>query len=161
MRPVINSKKHYVQTTLASITGQGVVNITLINTIEGAPTVPSHVGEGSIVKAVFVELWVLNSAANIASFTVAIYKNPGGSNVCDNTEMANLHDYKNKKNILFTSQGIMPRNSTFPMGVIRTWIKVPKSKQRFGLGDTLLITIRNNTTDDLNFCGITTYKEYS
>ncbi len=77
-------------------------------------------------------------------------------------DAAAIGDYDNKKNILYVTQGLAPANSTFQLNLVKGWFKIPKSKQRFGLGDKLQFFIRNNNaTDDQNFCGFATYKEYT
>ncbi len=78
-------------------------------------------------------------------------------------QMAALHDYDNKKNILFTSQALSPIDESMMIPVMRGWYKIPKGKQRMGLGDQLKISIRNNnaTAIDVNFCGLVIYKEYT
>jgi len=44
---------------------------------------------------------------------------------------------------------------------MRGWYKIPKTKQRFGLGDRLVLQIASQGTDALDFCGFATYKEYT
>jgi len=161
LRPVIQTRKHIVQIALASITGVGSTTITLSQAIEGAHATSIQVSEGSQVRAVYVELWLAQSAANIGSFTGILFKNPGGSNAPSDANMAALHDWDNKKNILYTTQGITPNNTTLPMNFAKGWLKIPKGKQRQGLDDKIQISLRNNTTDDLNFCGFALYKELS
>ncbi len=163
MRAVIQSRKHIFQIALSSIIGVGIDSQSLAVAVEGAHTSSSSIAEGAIVKAVYVELWLLNSAANLGSFTMILYKNPGGSNTATSADMAALHDWDNKKNILYTTQGITPSGGAagFPMMAYKNWIKIPKGKQRFGLNDKLILAMRNNTTDDLNFCGVAIFKEYT
>ncbi len=78
-------------------------------------------------------------------------------------QMAALHDYDNKKNILFTAQGLLTPNDGGQVPVLRSWYKIPKGKQRFGLADELVLSIRNNnaTAIDINLCGVIIYKEYT
>jgi len=149
-----------VQVALASQVGIGSTAILLSEAIEGARSAPTDIAEGAIVKAVYIELWLLNSAANLGSFTGIFYKNPGGANGPTSADLAALHDWDNKKNIFHTTQGITPPSGQFPMPFAKGWIKIPKGKQRQGLGDKLQITLRNNTSDDLNFCGVILFKEY-
>ncbi len=161
MRPIIQSRKHIVQIPLSTVLSTAANSENLVHSIEGSHATSIDVSEGATVKAVWVELWLLNSAAALGSFTVIVVKNPGGANSPTTADMAALHDWDNKKNIFYTSQGITPRNTTFPMNVLKQWIKIPKGKQRFGLNDRLTVAIRNNVTDDLNYCGSAIYKEYT
>ncbi len=161
VKPTINSRKHIVQQALASITGVNISTNAAIEAIEGARSTPTEVAEGAEVKAFWLEMWCQNSAPAIGSFTFIVYKNPGGSNNPASADLAALHDWDNKKNILYTTQGLLPGNEEQILNIYKGWIKIPKGKQRFGLGDKLQYTFRNNTTDDLNFCGVIIYKEYT
>ncbi len=162
MRPIIQSKKHINQISQATV-GQGLaVSTTFIQALEGAPSTPSHVAEGAIVKACYVEFWVSqDSASVVGSYTVVLFKDPGNNAGMTTANMAALHDYDNKKNILFTAQGLLTPNDGGQIPVLRGWYKIPKGKQRMGLGDTMKVTIRNNnaTAIDVNFCGLVIYKE--
>ncbi len=116
------------------------------------------------MKACYVEFWVSqDSASVVGSYTVILLKDPGGNAVPTTGNLAALHDYDNKKNILFTAQGLLTPNDGGQVPVLRGWYKIPKGKQRMGLGDTMRITIRNNnaTAIDINFCGLVIYKEYT
>ncbi len=116
------------------------------------------------MKACYVEFWVSQDSASIVgSYTVVLLKNPGGSNPPLTADLAALHDYDNKKNILFTAQGLLTPNDGGQVPVLRGWYKIPKGKQRFGLGDLMQIALRNNnaTAIDINFCGVVIFKEYT
>lgn len=158
----IHSKKHYVQVTLSSVTNGAIANEELINAIEGAATAPKHVHEGAVVKAVYLEFWLAQASASVGSFTAFVYKLPGPGVVAATADGAALHDWDNKKNILYCTQGLSPANDAMgQMNIIRSWIMIPKGKQRFGLNDRLYIAIRNNNgADDINYCGFATYKSY-
>ncbi len=141
-----------------------MVNTIFATAIEGASTTPEFINEGAIVKACYIEFWVSqDSASVVGSYTVVLYKDPGGSNAASTTNMAALHDYSNKKNILFTAQGLLTPNDGGQVPVLRAWYKIPKGKQRFGLGDRMILAIRNNnaTAIDINFCGVILFKEYT
>ncbi len=161
MRPPIHSKKHYFQTTLSTVTNGAITNQILVESKE-APTAVNDVVEGALVKAIFVEYWLLQASNSIGSFTAGLYKNTAGASTLSTGEAAALGDFKGKKDILFVTQGLAPANSTFQLNLCRTWFKIPKGKQRMGLGDKIQFFIRNNNaTDDINFCGFATYKEYT
>ncbi len=164
MRAPIHSKKHIFQISQSTV-GQGlVVTTTFVAAAEGASTTPQGVEEGAIVKACYVEYWVSqDSASVVGSYTVILYKDPGGANIPTTAQVAALHDYDNKKNILFTAQGLLTPTDGGQVPVLRGWYKIPKGKQRMGLGDKLRITIRNNNASaiDINFCGLAIFKEYT
>ncbi len=164
MRAPIHSKKHIVQVSQGTIAQAAVEDTNLIVAKEQPSTVPTEIEEGAIVKAIWIELWLGNASTSVVgSYTTIVVKVPGGSNPADASEMAALHDYTNKKNILFTSQALVPPTDGGQVNVIRNWVKIPKGKQRFGLNDKLFITTRNNnsTAVSINFCGCAIFKEYT
>ncbi len=164
MKPIVKSKKHIFQISQSTV-GQGaVVNTNFLVSQEATSLTPQHVEEGSLVKACYVEFWLSQDSASIVgSYTVILLKDPGGNAVPTTGNLAALHDYDNKKNILFTAQGLLTPNDGGQVPVLRGWYKIPKGKQRMGLGDTMRITVRNNnaTAIDINFCGLVIYKEYT
>ncbi len=140
-----------------------VTNI-LVEAIEAQSTSPEKIEEGAAVKAVYVELWLGNASSTVVgSYTCVVYKNPGGGSPANSTNLAALHDYANKKNILYTSQALVPPTDGGQVMVLKQWIKIPKGKQRFGLKDRIDLVIRNNnsTAIDVNACGLAIFKEYS
>ncbi len=164
MKAPIHSKKHIVQIAQSTVAQAAVVNTLLVESLETPSTTPSVVEEGAIVKACYVELWVSQDSNSIVgSYTAIIVKNPGGNANPVAADLAALHDYDNKKNILFTAQGLLTPNDGGQVPVVRGWYKIPKGKQRFGLKDRLQISLRNNnlTAIDINFCGLAIYKEYT
>ena len=164
MRPPIKSKKHINQISQSVVTQGNVVSTTIVDSIEATATTPSQVEEGAIVKACYVEFWVGNeSSSTIGSYTWVLSKLPSGLTGPTTTNMAALHDWENKKNILFTGQGLLPPDVAGIVPVVRGWYKIPKGKQRFGLGDKLKLTVRNNNSTDIDieFCGLAIYKEYT
>ncbi len=163
MRAPITSRKHIFQISQATVAQAAVVNTVLASAIEGARSAPHHVAEGALLKACYVEFWVSqDSASVVGSYTVVLAKDPQDSDMTA-ADMAALHDYDNKKNILFTAQGLLTPNDGGQVPVLRGWYKIPKGKQRFGLGDQLILSIRNNNTTaiDINFCGVAIFKEYT
>ncbi len=164
MKPIIQSKKHIFQISQGTVAQSAVVNNLLATSIEGSSTTPEFVNEGATLKACYVEFWVSqDSATVVGSYTVILYKDPGGTGAASSAQVAALHDYPNKKNILFTAQGLLTPNDGGQVPVLRSWYKIPKGKQRWGLGDRLILAIRNNnaTAIDINFCGLAIYKEYT
>ncbi len=162
MRAPIHSQKHYVQFPIDQITTASVQNITLVQAVESTvANTAFEIAEGSLVKAVYVELWLENQG-NLGESIVTLCKDTKNGAGPTFVQMASLHTYVNKKNILFTHQGLTSNDGVSqPTNIMRSFYKIPKSKQRFGLGDTLNLTISNTSSNDLNRCGFATYKEYS
>ena len=160
----IQSIKHYVQFASATIT-EGTVGLReLVEAVSvaavGAAT--DEVEEGSVVKAVFVELWLSanGTSGQTSQFTLIVEKIPAGQDSATFTQMNNLGAYPNKKNILYTTHGILGSAVNGPtVPLIRNWVLIPKGKQRMGLGDVLAMTIAAGA-EPMQNCGFTTYKEY-
>ncbi len=162
MKNIINSIKHYVNTENSSITAASARTIEIVDAVGQASVVDtSDVVEGSIVKAVFLEYWVRSTATagNDAKFQFCLEKVVSGQSSITFAGMNNLMAYLNKKNVLFFSQGVIGDLTTQSIPVVRQWFKIPKGKQRFGLGDNLVVTI-SATGFALDSCGFSTYKEY-
>ncbi len=163
MQPPINSIKHYV--------GQPKFTLALgtSSSLELVDVVPAPVntdrekcGEGSVIKAVHLEYWIIAEAASGSStqFVMTLEKSPSAVVDPAFSDMLNLGGYKNKKNILYTTQGIVVSDTVGQaVPIVRDWFKIPKGKQRFGQGDRLLVSFASVDTA-LNICGISTYKEY-
>ncbi len=159
----INSVKHYVQHENATVASGARRGIVLVDaTAAPATAATSDVKEGSIVKAVFIESWVKSnaSAGTDTKFQLQLEKVPAGQIGVSFTQMNNMQAYDNKKNTLFYSQGVIGDLTTQAIPVVRQWFKIPKGKQRFGLGDRLILNI-SATAAEINNCGFSTYKEYT
>ncbi len=160
MRPVIQSEKHYVQfspqtVALGAITIRHLVSAVAVDQKNDT----DEVVEGSIIKAVYLELWLTGDDATASSQVFTVEKLSGNFTAMAVGEAAALGDYVNKKNIFFTSQGLLGPNTQVPIPVIRQWIKIPKSKQRFGLGDHLVFNLSAGL-DGVTLCGMCVYKSY-
>ncbi len=162
VRPVIHSTKHYVQFPFNDVTTgtrDGVQLAISVSTVD--KNTSSEVEEGCSIKAVFVELWLQNSGVDGTSI-VTLEKAGQGSTGISFAEMASIMTYNNKKNVLFTHEGLTSNDGVSgPTVVMRGWFKIPKSKQRFGLDDRLVLSISNTSAGDLHTCGFATYKEYT
>ncbi len=119
-----------------------------------------EVQEGSVVKAIYVEYWVSSDDATLSSGTISFEKVPAEATNMTHAQSQNLAAYANKKNLLETHQGLFPSSSQNPVNIFRHWVKIPKGKQRIGLGDEIVLNF-SAVADGLKFCGLATYKEYS
>ncbi len=162
MKPLIHSTKHYVQFTQFTVTTATVTEQILANAVAVTnKNISIEVEEGSSIKAVFIELWLLsfNSTAE-ATYVVTVEKTQSDLAVPSLSDMTTLFAYDNKKNILFTSQGLLGEKTTNPTPVLRQWLKIPKGKQRMGLGDQIRVNIAAIGAQDVLGCSFSTYKEY-
>ncbi len=162
MRPIIHSTKHYVQQSRSEINTVTTTSIDIALSVESTTAnAVDEVAEGAVIKAVFVEMWLLDSA-NDGSFIVSLEKRPGLVVALNQTNANALGTYGNKRNLLYVTQGLSPNNGVGnPVPIIRQWFKIPKGKQRFGLAEKLVLNITNNGLNMLEFCGFFTYKELS
>ncbi len=161
----INTVKHYVTRTNTDTASAAVANTIWINAVVAPATgTTADVKEGSIVKAIHIEMWIQGSGTTglDTQFNFAIYKAPAGIAAFTAAEMVNLGGTANKKNIFFVSQGVIGAgidgNQSIP--IFNAWLLIPKGKQRFGLGDRLFSTFTPTGTSCQN-CGIATYKEFT
>ncbi len=160
----ITSIKHYVALTNTIIATGALLTTTIAEGVQAPATANAFsVLNGSIIKAIFIERWILGNdvTGNSGQFTLVVEKKPSDSPDITVTNMLNLGVYNNKKNILYTTQGIIGSSIDGSPGIplIRGWIKIPKGKQRMGLGDKIDVTV--NAVGPLRVCGIVTYKEYT
>ncbi len=162
MKPIIHTTKHYVQQSRSQVATVAITSIDIILAVESTvANAVDEVEEGSNVKAVFVEMWLLDSA-NDGSFVVSLEKRPGLVAAQPFASSNSLGTYQNKRNLFYVTQGLSPNNGVGnPVPIIRQWFKIPKGKQRFGLGEKLVLNITNNGPNNLEFCGFFTYKEIS
>ncbi len=162
VRPMVHSTKHYVQNSLATIVAGAQLTLVPVESVTVANKNALHeVEEGSSVKAIYFEQWIRSSEVSPGSFVAVLAKVPSGAGVFTTAEMAALGTADNKKNILWTSQGLVNDQDADALGMMRGWYKIPKSKQRMGLGDRIVLNIFAQGAIDLVICGFTTYKEYS
>ncbi len=130
--------------------------------IAPATSANSDVIQGAVVKAVYIEFWLGGDEASgtESQFVVTVEKKRVGETDPTAANLNNLGSYPNKKNILYTTQGIVPAmlDGGMTIPVMRGWVKIPKGKQRFGLDDEFVFSI--TAVGSLRLCGFATYKEY-
>ncbi len=158
MRPVVNTQKHYIQTSLATVASGALLSILLSVAVDIRTAANNAVVTGAKISAVYLEYWIQSDDGALGSSIVTFEKVPGAGNTMTAAESASLQAYDNKKNIFYTQMGLTPNNVTYPMASIRGWFKIPKSKQRQGLDDQLRVNIHAQS-NGLNVCGFATYKE--
>ncbi len=158
MRAVIHSKKHYFQRSLLTVLSGQSEAILFAQAVE-APASALAIEEGSSLKAVFVEMWVRTNDTSAGTALISLIKTTDGQ-VPLFADMIDLHNYNNKKNVLYHTQGLTNINTENATPFVRQWFKIPKGKQRFGAGDRLYLVVTAQALDQ-NICGFMTYKEYS
>ncbi len=165
MRAPINSVKHYVHLQNSAVATGTKLDIVSIDAVRApAVALSNQVKEGAVVKAIHLEYWLLGGGTapdTTTQFDLVVLKLPGGAVAPTAAEMLNLGAYINKKNILFTSQGVINGDvaNVQSLPIIRQWILIPKGKQRFGFGDKFT-TVLLATGTTIRICGIAIYKEF-
>ncbi len=162
MKSPINSRKHIRQITLSTVAAGATNAERIVDSVQlqDVNTV-TEVQEGALVKAIFIELWLQNTSS--LGFEITVFsKTNDATDGPSHAEMLALDTYVQKKNILFTHEGLSSNDAVGnPIAVFRAWLKIPKGKQRFGLGDRFIISISNPSANTLNYCGQCIYKEYT
>ncbi len=161
----INTNKHYVHRTNQGV-GSGTISVHSIVDGVVAPAVANaqDVRQGAVVKAVHLEYWLWGGGTTglDSQFNFVVMKLPSGLADPTAAQLNNLGSFENKKNVFFSSQGVLGAgvdgNQAIP--VIRDWMLIPKGKQRIGLGDKIIVALTPTGTT-MQFCGLTTYKEYT
>ena len=161
----INSIKHYVARTNTGVATGALSTNVLVDAVAVASAGGNafDVTEGSIVKAVWLEYWCLCTGVTDANtqLTAILEKVPANQASVTFAQIVNLGAYPNKKNVLNTFQGNIGAqidgNGSIP--VMRGWYKIPKGKQRMGLGDRVVFTM-TTSGNAAAICGMCIYKEY-
>ncbi len=159
MRAPINSVKHIVQTTLTNVSMGSVQGVTYARVVANG-TLAQDIDEGTIIKAVYVEIWALANGQQPGTLTMCVMKLPLDTADPSFSDMQDLYTYANKKNIFHMTQGLYGDANSNPIPFYRGWVKIPKGKQRFGAGDKLKLII-SNITDEVQVCGVGIYKAYT
>ncbi len=161
-RPTINSRKHIIQFSPIVVAAGGINPITLAEAVQdlGVGTTANKVAVGSVIKAIWVELWALSDTATaVGSTNITIEKLPSGLADMSFGNSQAIFVYPNKNNIFYMTQGLVgEENGGTPIPFLRQWIKIPKGKQRMSLGDKLKLNVAGIT--GISFCTINIYKEY-
>ncbi len=160
----INSVKHYVHQTNTQISSGAASSLAVVDAVVAPATASAaSVREGAVVKAVYIERWLWGSGSTgvDCQFALIVYKAPVGTDVITAAELLNLGAWENKKNILYSTQGVLGSgiDGSQAVPVIRGWVLIPKGKQRFGLGDRLVVSMEP-VGSAMQICGISTFKEY-
>lgn len=154
--------KHMVNEENAQIASGVADDLEIVNAVaQTGVTNTTDVVEGSLIKTCHIEMWVKSFAAagEDTKFQLILEKVPAGATSITFTQMNNLMTYLNKKNILHSAQGVLGDLSTQSIPIMLGWYPIPPGKQRFGLGDRLVLTI-SATSAVIQRCGLYIYKEW-
>ena len=162
MRPVITSDKRIVQSVTFPVmlgTTETIVAIDCKSVTDQA--VAADVTVGTVIKAIYLEYWIVSAANNHGNVMLAVEKVPASAAGIVFADSQSMSFYNNKKNVLYMTQGLTNDANADAIPFLRQWIKIPKGKQRFGNGDRLNISITSISTSDIEVCGFALYKAYT
>ncbi len=159
VRPTINSEKHIVQIGFNNADIGTTTTQNLVQVVQGATAGAREVRVGAVVKAIYIELWFQGEGMTTGTSIAILEKAITGLDPPSTLEMLDLHDYANKKNIIFTHQGLSSDQNTNAVPIMRGWYNIPKGKQRMSLGDRWDLQFLAQV-DGFNFCGLAIFKEY-
>ncbi len=157
MRPRVHTEKHIVQNSLFTIASGAISNVAPLNTL-AVPAAAVDVREGSTVSAIYCEMWVITDDTASGTVITTLEKKPAGATNMTAAQSAALNDYPNKKNILYTQMGLISPNIQYPTNIIKGWIRIPKGKQSFSIGDSIRLNILAQS-NGISACGFFVYKE--
>jgi len=161
VRPMVHSVKHYVQRDIVTAVAGTPLHTVLISAVaRGSVSAEEEVEEGSVIKAIYIEFWLRSSSTTPSSGQSIIYKESSDTTTPTAAEMQALGTWDNKKNIFYTTMGLFNDQDADAINIYKGWLRIPKGKQRFGLGDTLRLSVFALAVDQV-LCGFATYKEYS
>ncbi len=160
MRAPIVARKHYVQKTLTTVAaGTADAERIVFAVVPSAVNEEFEVAEGAVVKAIYVEMWLRGQETSPGSVLLTVVKTKDGQTPTF-ADMTALHDYTNKANVFYHTQGLTNVNVADAIPFLRQWIKVPKGKQRMAFGDSWWVMVSAQALAT-NVCGFVTYKDYT
>lgn len=160
MKSPIHSVKQYNQYTPTTVALGAISNLTIVEGVNvTAANAVNECPEGALVKQVYLEFWITSDDATQGSVVASLEKIPASATAMTYAQSIALGTYPNKKNVLYTTQGLTPPNVQSGIPFVRGWFKIPKGKQRIGLGDKLVFNI-SGISNGANFCGFFLYKYY-
>ena len=74
MKAMINSVKHIVQRSLDLVQEQTRNNFLIATTLDAQPTLPSQIVVGAVVKAVWLEIWLMGESSQPCTATWILEK---------------------------------------------------------------------------------------
>ncbi len=161
--PIV-SRKHIVPQGIVATAVGAITNVAIATAVESPTplTANTEVQIGSVIKAVYIEMWTRGDDESAAPSNVQITfeKLSGSSTSMIFADGAGINAYDNKSSVFYVTQGLTSAgtaNSGIPF--LRGWFKIPKGFQRMALGDRLVLNIIA-LNHDLESCGLFVYKEY-
>ncbi len=162
LRPV-KTEKHENSWSFLVHNASATQNVTLSNAVAGEPSTNVDIETGSHIKSIYIE-FNLNGVDNSGSAQVFhwyIWKNPSnGLTIIDPA----TYDSSRKRFILKRGMEMLPEIPLGSGGTVQTKrvfvVKIPKVYQRMGEGDRMQLIYKSTSSSNINFCGISIFKEF-
>ncbi len=103
-------------------------------------------------------MWTTSDDATQGSVITALQKKPANAGNMTAAQIADLDTYAGKQDIFEIHQGLVAPNIQSGTPIMRHWVKIPRGKQRFGLGEQLVFNILGQS-EGATSCGFFIYKE--
>ncbi len=162
LRP-IKTEKHEGTWSLLGLNASTIQEVILVNATAGEPSAPTNIETGSHVKWIYIE-FNLNGVDNSGTAQVFhwyIWKNPQGQLTPSSPA---TYDTAQKRHILKRGMEMLPEIPLGSGGTVQTKrvfvVKIPKGMQRFAELDSLELEFISTSASNINFCGISIFKEY-
>ena len=157
MRPRVNTDKHIVQFSLGATASGAITKLKLAESV-AAPAAADECRIGSIITAIYIEMWITSDDAAAGTAICTFQKKPPGAANMSTADSAALNAYVGKSTVFETHMGLLGPNVQVPIPVFKHWLKIPKGKQRMELGAQLVLNLHGQS-NGLSFCGFVIYKE--
>ncbi len=162
LRPV-KSEKHEVTWSLLGLNASTKQTIVLVSATAGEPSTGNQVETASTVRSIYVE-FNLNGVDNSGSVQVFhwyIMKVP--ANTLPTSDPA-TYDTSTKRFIFKRGMEMLPEIPLGSGGTVQTKrvfvVRIPPRFSRFGEGDALNLVFKSSSASNINFCGISIFKEF-
>ncbi len=160
LRPVI-SQKHEITWSNLGQDASSTIEIVLIHAQE-SPIAAQEIDIASIVKSIFLEtnLNGVDNSGTVQVFHWYVMKVPAGLG----TSIPSSYNSDSKKFILHRGMEMLPQIPLGSGGTVQTKrvfvVKIPPRLRRFDDGDKLVLRYISTSSSQINYCGISIFKEF-
>ncbi len=160
LRPIDSNKNVVNDLAIIAAAGQRD-NVIALAVDSAALAAVTNVERGCTINQIYIECWLYGNAVAGVNSRISWYlmKNPGGNLVEPDPSIVGPSD--NKKFIFAQGTGLVGNSGNGQPGyLIRGWFSVPKRYRRMGANDAFVLSIKNDTANDVNQCFLIIYKWY-
>ncbi len=161
LRP-IHSIKNIVQNVTIIAAAATELSVVLQTVDTAALATTTEVERGARVNTVYIEAWLYGNAVAGVNSPISWFlaKNPGNNLTLPTPATAGTND--NKRWIFAQGKGLVGASANGQPGyLIRGWFRIPPRMRRMGSDDRIILSVQNQTANDVNFCKLFIYKWYT